>query len=157
MKFQLENADNSGATPITSISDSVPMLAYAIEMTLFHELRHKPAGDPYDNSFENEDRLISLNIRSLQDFDITHPANTSLNEYFLTQLSSMSTIDRFVTIGEIGRGDLSGYNYIDSWTSLQYFFLMKPPSVPGTKSFVVEIGLSDGRNLSDTVNVTLLP
>lgn len=155
--MSLGNANNTGETPSDATTPSVPRQAYAIKMTLSEKMLDKKDGEPSENGFINNDRLISLNIFSLNNFDSTHLAGASLNAYFLTQLNSSGAVDAFISKGQIGEGkyDYEKESYIDSWSSDQYFYLMTPPLSTGTQSFVVEMGLSDGRNFSDTVSVNL--
>ena len=153
--MSLSNSNNTGETPLDSSTDSIPKQAYAIKMTLNEVMRIKTEGDAQENGFINEDQLTSLNIFSLNNFDGTHNAGSSLNSYFLTQLNSSATIDAYVSKGLIGGGKYDGGNYIDSWSTAQYLFLMTPPSLPGNQSFVVNIVFSDGRSLIDTINVNL--
>jgi hypothetical protein len=153
--MSLGNSNNTGEDPVDATTDSVPKQAYAIKITLNEVMRIKKEGDAQENGFINEDKLTSLNIFSLNNFDGTHPAGASLNSYFLTQLSTSSTIDAFISKGQIGGGKYNGGNYIDSWSTEQYLYLMSPPGSAGSQSFVVEIGFSDGRSMSDTINVKL--
>lgn len=154
--MSLSNSDNTGQTPIDAVVDSVPKYAYAIKMTLNEEMRIKTEGDATENGFTNEDKLTLLNIYSIDDFDSLHLAGASLNPYFLTNLYSSATIDAFVSAGNIGYGKYSdSYNYIDSWSTEQYFYLMHAPVSSNNQSFVIEVGLSDGRFFKDTVNVKL--
>jgi Domain of unknown function (DUF5034) len=154
--MSLSNSNNSDQIPFDATTDSVPKNAYAIKLTLNEVMRMQTeGGDPLDNGFINEDRLISFQINSLNNFDATHPTGSSLNAYFLTQLSSSATIEAYVSKGNIGSGKYDGFNYMDNWSTQQYLYLMTPPGSAGNQSFIVEIGFSDGRTLSDTVNVIL--
>lgn len=153
--MSLGNSNNTGQDPVDAATDSVPMKAYAIKMTLNEKMLKKTEGDAYENGFMNEDQLTLLNVISLYDFDSAHPANTSLNSCFLTGLGSAATLDAFVSNGKIGGGAYQDGNYTDSWSTTQYLYLMTPPALAGNQSFVVEIGLSDGRKMRDTVNVKL--
>ncbi|MBA3665813.1 MAG: DUF5034 domain-containing protein [Bacteroidetes bacterium] len=153
--MSLGNSNNTGENPFDASIDSIPKQAYAIKITLNEVMRIKREGDAQENGFINEDQLTSLNIFSLNNFDGSHTAGTSLNSYFLTQLNSSATIDGFISKGQIGGGKYNGGNYIDSWSTDQYFYLMIPPSSPSSQSFVVEIGFSDGRSMSDTIKVKL--
>lgn len=153
--MSLANANNAGEEPADATTASVPEEAYAIKMTLSEKMLKKMDGDAEENGFINDDRLTSLNIFSLNHFDAAHPPGSSLNAYFLTALNSPSTIDAFISKGEIGAGKYDQGSYVDNWSSDQYFYLMHPPASAGPQSFVVKIGLSDGRNMSDTVTVNL--
>ncbi len=155
VSMSLSNAQNTGESPSESTNNNVPKQAYAIKMILNEEMRKKTDGDAQENGFINEDKLVGLNIFSLYAFDASHPANTSLNDYFLTSLSSSSTISNFISKGQIGGGSFKNGNYTDSWSTNQYLYLMTPPALPGPQSFVVKMDLSDGRSMCDTVNVTL--
>ncbi|MDI1233263.1 MAG: DUF5034 domain-containing protein [bacterium] len=150
--IELGNCDNSDIRPIEVITDSVPMKAYAIKITLTQEMRKKSNDPESESGTINEDRLNSFNIFSLNNFDSSHPARASLNTYFLTALGASATIESLVSKGEIG-GGIRHNN--DAWTTEEFLYLMTPPSAAGNQSFVVNIGLSDGRNLSDTIKVKL--
>jgi hypothetical protein len=154
VSMNLSSSNNTGETPYDANNDSIPKKAYVIKMTLDEEMRKKRGGDAQDNGSINEDQLTSLNISSLSNFDGTHPAGSSLNSYFLTGLNSSSTISEFISKGMIGKGKYDGGNYLESWSSEQYLYLMTPPST-GSQTFVVEVGFSDGRYLKDSVRVKL--
>lgn len=153
--MSLSNSNNTGTVPADDAPDPIPGNAYAIKMTLDEVLRKRTEGDPQENGFVNEDRLTALEITSLEDHDSAHPAGSSLSAYFLTELASPATIEAFVRAGRIGGGSYANGNYIDSWNTDQYFYLMVPPTSGGEHSFVITIGMSDGRFMSDTTRVTL--
>lgn len=153
--MSLGNANNAGEEPADATTASVPKQAYAIKMTLSETMLKKTEGDAEENGFINDDRLTSLNIFSLNNFDAAHPAGASLNAYFLTGLSSSATIDAFISKGQIGAGKYENGSYTDNWSTNQYLYLMTPPASAGSQSFVVKIELSDGRSMSDTVNINL--
>lgn len=153
--MNLGNSNNTGENPFDVSLDSVPKKAYAIKMTLNEVMRTISEGDAQDNGFINQDQLTSLSILSLYNFDTTHPAGTSLNSYFLTSLNSSATVSAFVSKGQIGAGSYKNGNYTDNWNTDQYLYLMTPPTTSGEQSFVVKIDLSDGRSMSDTINVKL--
>jgi hypothetical protein len=150
--MRLSNCDNTGARPIDATTDSVPMNAYAIKITLDQEMRKKSDDPESESGSNNEDKLTSFELISLNDFDATHPAGTSLNAYFLSGLGASATIESLVSKGQIGSGS---YNNSNAWTSEKYLFLMTPPSTAAYQSFVLTMGFSDGRHLSDTVKVRL--
>lgn len=155
VSMNLANAENTGESPSESSNNNVPKQAYAIKIILNEEMRKKTEGDAQENGFINEDKLVGFNIFSLYSFDATHPAKTSLNDFFLTSLKSSATINALISSGVIGGGSLKNGNYTDSWSTNQYLYLMTPPALPGAQSFVVKMDFSDGRSMCDTVNVTL--
>lgn len=155
VSMSLSNSNNTSETPYDAITDSVPKQAYAIKITLNEVMRKKTEGDAQENGFMNEDQLTSMNIFSLNNFNGTHPTGTSLNSYFLTQLSNSSTIEAFISKGQIGGGKYKDGSYTDSWSTEQFLFLMTPPDTTGYQSFVVELEFSDGRNMKDTITVKL--
>ncbi len=153
--FSLSNSINTLEEPFDAGNDSVPQNAYAIKMTLNEVMKDATPGDANENGFKNEDQVTYLNIYSLTSFDGTHLAGASLNDYFLTDLSSTSTIPEFISKGKIGQGKIVDNNTVANWTSDQYFFLMHSPAVTGNHSFVINMTMSDGRQMSDTVTVRL--
>ncbi|MEO8149709.1 MAG: DUF5034 domain-containing protein [Bacteroidia bacterium] len=160
VKMNSSNSDNSGNKPIDALTDSVSKKAFAIKLELTMELRESGKNtDSYESNYANEDRLISLNVYSLTNFDTTHQAGISLNDYFLVSsggtYTTGSTIQRQVENGTIGEGRGSQGSIQDSWTSNEYLILMSEPQTTGNYSFVVEIGMSDGRHLIDTTAVIL--
>ncbi|HEY6160562.1 MAG TPA: hypothetical protein VI112_05045, partial [Bacteroidia bacterium] len=97
------------------------------------------------------DPLLSFTVSALQRFDSTHPAGTSLNEYFLagsgtsvyTLASSSSSLFSFP-----GKGKTS-------WQYDQYVVLMQPPDSAGTYQFVVDAVFYPAHRLRDTLTVDL--
>lgn len=155
VSMQLGNSNSTGEKPFDATVDSIPKQAYALKMTLQEEMRQEMAGDPQSNGFINEDQLIAISIFSLNNFDSLHPAGSSLNSYFLTQLNAASTIEAFLAKAQLGGGKYLEGNYTDTWSTDHYFYLMTPPANPGKYNFVLALELSDGRKMSDTVNVKL--
>lgn len=152
--LQTTNADNSGEQPVDATTDSVPAKAYAIKLTFTMEPRGGTGDelDEHESRHLNQDRLASINVYALSDFDSTHAAGVSLNDYIIS--SPGGTIPEKIQNGNVGSGGSSNVG-ASSWTETEYFKIMYQPLVMGHYSFVVDIGMNDGRHLTDTTSVQL--
>jgi hypothetical protein len=152
--MKASNADNSGELPIDATADSVPAKAYAIKLMFTMEARGGTGDelDEHESGHVNQDRLASINVYALRDFDSTHAAGISLNDYIIA--SPGGTISQKIQNGNVGSGSYQN-TAATSWTSVEYFKMMHQPQMMGNYSFVIDIGMSDGRHLIDTTTVQL--
>lgn len=106
----------------------------------------------------NEDQITAFNISSPDTIDSFLPF-TSLNSLFNYSSGSSSTGEeitpkkfRYYASGGPPRYD---HDFKEDWTSDHHVYLMKPPEENGNYTFIVDFAFSDGRLLSDTIDVTL--
>lgn len=83
--FDLENANSSAGLPFVSNVDSTPKEVYALRLFL-HPVQVSRKGryfDQYESSVIPENPIMKIKITSSDSFDISHPAGTNLNNYFV--------------------------------------------------------------------------
>ncbi|WP_221390570.1 DUF5034 domain-containing protein [Dyadobacter sp. NIV53] len=156
----VNNIDNSGSEPMTTTANSVPKEAYGIRTQLNREetaclnpfkylfiqtAYATSCGCPPPNQLLARDSVIAIQIFTLNDFDVNHPANSDISDYFkIFKGSSFSTIANFIKM----------YNTVlYSKSELELSFdalLMIPPNLNQNNYFKIKIILSDGRTLEGT-------
>lgn len=90
----------------------------------------------------------AVSIYSLQAFNTTHPAGASLNEYFVCGPKLNAKAEDIVTDFPDTEDFYPTHDPDDLW-------LMTPPELPGTYSFVVRMEFNDGVVVADTTTVIL--
>lgn len=152
--LNLTNVDNSGDAPVVP-KDSVSKKAYRFYADFnAHVVRVGPGLDnPNEAAFVNENNVTAVNISCLQQFNPSHPANTSLNDYFLTALSQGATISNLVRYGFGSSATRNGET--EDWIDNKSFYLMVPPDTTGNYTFVLQVDFEDGFHLADTTSVYL--
>lgn len=151
VNFTLTNADNSGTSPVHD-NDSVPKQAYSMEINLVSMLKNKSGTDINESEFENEDLVTDFKISCLTEYNGI-PANLPLNGFFY--FSEQQGIGRIIGPEMYHEIFFAANRDADEWGTTKNFILMSEPEFPGNYEFVVSAWLSDGRFLSDTVNVNL--
>lgn len=153
--LELSNADNSGILPIDA-GESAPRLAYAIKMSFTMRITENKDTDRYESNFRNEDQVTSFVVNSPDTFNLL-PPNTSLNHFFnySTGGGTGSPLESW-NYGFFA----SGGTYVEEktpaeWTKEHYLLLMNPPDTVGPYTFIVNVGFSDGRQLTDTIHAIL--
>lgn len=158
----VKNIDNSGMLPEVTNANSVPKEAFGIRVQLnrektaylnsfklfFIQPAYATSCDcPPLNQFEARDSVITIQVFTLNNFDINHDANADVSAYFkVFEKSTFSTLTEFIT-------DYNTLLYDDNKLDLTFdMLLMTPPSLTTNHSFKVKITLSDGRIIEGTTN-----
>ena len=148
--LDITNSDNSGLAPVDA-GMNVAARSYALKMEFTNQVIGE-LGDKKSSILDLDD-ILSFDVHALENFDSTHAALRSLNEYFLVS-NGGTPYSTIMSVGNmIGKQSQRG---VTSWAVDQYLILMKQPDSLGTYNFVIDIKYSDGRHLTDTTNVNLL-
>ena len=159
----LVNVDNSGNSPLDDSTGPIATRAYGIHMKYTSQLYgpNKNA-DPDGGTYVLASPLTVFTIYSSTDFDSTHPAGASLNDYFLygesfDQPSAPFSLDSALAGGWVMS---TGQSFAQTgtsqpWESDNYLFLMQPPAAPGYRTFLVNIRFADNTQFTDSTSVTL--
>jgi hypothetical protein len=154
ISIDLTNADNSGTSPANA-GDSVSRHAYALEIHLLLEAIIDNTGHGNYRYNQNEDVVTDFQILSSSDINGI-PAYQSLNQLFLFRNKQGQYSDiNSSTYTAVFSENYSKSNKEIQWNSSNFLMLMHPPSVAGDYTFYVSGTFSDGRILSDSVQVKL--
>ena len=154
--------DNSGASAVDASSIKLPAKAYAIRLEYTVELYGKLDGDPNEAAFSLQNKVSSFNISSLTDYDSTHLAYASLNDYFLygsqtSRVTNNATIDYALNQQRIGfTYNTSAANAGNPWQTSDYLVLMHPPTNLGTRMFIIKLDFANGTSISYTTSSVIL-
>ncbi|MEM1003530.1 MAG: DUF5034 domain-containing protein [Bacteroidota bacterium] len=156
--ISLENLDNSGATAQVDSSGQILRTAYGLRVsvqrsenicvrsspTLFvHSAYAYDCHCPPPEKFTSLDSIVSINIKTLNEFDDTHPAGTNINDYFnILWFRDYMPLESF----NFGLIYLPVDPINEDW--MADIMLLVPPPERGTHQFEVAIELSDGRILN---------
>ena len=159
---ELFNEDNSGTAPVDVTSNGIPAKAYAMRLEFTSELLN--TGDYHNDEsyYSLQNPVKSFNVTSLSDFDNSHPAGTSLNNYFLYgqntyKISVQDSIPYHVVRQSIGSGGSQWAQRSNTWKTSDHLLLMQPPVYYGNRSFVIDMIMKDYTRFTDTITVNLLP
>jgi hypothetical protein len=157
--FTLKNLDNTGAEPVVAYSDTISKNAYGIRITVsrientcstklngFSLIQSAYAFDcfcPPEVQYLALDSIASLEIKTINDFDAEHPANSDISNYFsVFKGNEFTPVNEYITNLETTLFDLEN-------STLEFDLLLMSPPTAGTRhQFEVIIGLSDGRILT---------
>jgi hypothetical protein len=163
--FSVYNLDNSGKLPIISETNTVPKEAYGIQIDfslIRISLNHTktfmmfPEGKAFDcfckdTLFTARDTISSIEVLTIKDFDLQHPANSDVSELFKVLTYSM-----YLTLQEyLDQPEKVYYSYMPAKEPLSLFLLRTPDNI-GEQQFKIEIMFSDQRMLSLTTNPVIL-
>lgn len=162
--FSVYNLDNSGKLPIISETNTVPKEAYGIQIDfslIRISLNHTkpflmfPEGRAEcfckDTLFTTRDTISSIEVLTIKDFDLQHPANSNVSELFKVLTYSM-----YLTLQEyLDQPERVYYSHVPEKEPL-CIFLLKTPDNIGEQQFKIEIMFSDQRMLSMTTNPVIL-
>jgi len=141
----LTNMDNTNG--VTTAGTSVNENAYVLRIGY---LSNSSVYDPNsDYTYKAGNHPTSIKVTTLQFFDSLHPANTSLNEFFIPEPQLSASIDDVLT-GFVK----SSINYYPNHP-LTDLWLMKAPLYQGTYNFVVSMTFDDGITVSDTTSAII--
>lgn len=155
--FSIINIDNSGKEPVESVESEIAKNAYGIRLkftTLLATttphfgplfLSSAMANDCCPPPYESRDRIKSLKIISLYDFDDSHKAGADVSAYFkIYQNSSYAPVTDIVEDNELL------YNsFVDKKNIYQDILLMTAPTFP-LQQFRVKIAFLNGKEQFQT-------
>ena len=164
--FKIANINAGMDRPDKTTLDSIPVDSFGFRLRFEHErvaslLRDLSINNTYATRcramYTNVDSIKSITIYTKNQFDITHPAGSSINDYFLVrptdffyyspeyQYTDISNILSYVNDNE---GGGLGKNQLD--------FKLKPISPQlGHHVFKVTVLFQSGRTLSDSTSIKL--
>ena len=152
------NLDNSDEIPIVSETNVIPKIAFGIRLKLsfvslltcnnaahigFSQLYAYDCFCPPTDQFIVSDTLCAIDIRTVYDFDDSHPANSIITEYFKVFVS-----DRYYPITDFIKNQHSIKQYSKPENQIIDLFLLTPPRHSGEHRFRIEIKISDYGALS---------
>jgi hypothetical protein len=108
--------------------------------------------DTHESSYSNGNKVTSFTISSPTDFDSTHLANTSLNNYFLYGNGvGGSAIEKCISDERLPQ-NIRGSSPTEPWSANDYLILMHPPLFTGDRVFIIKIDFKDNTTISDTTS-----
>ncbi len=155
----VDNLDNSQQEAVISSTNSIPKEAFGLKVNIERKEgicynSFKPflmssayatsCNCPPEQLYQPLDSIVSIQIKSLMDFDLNHLSDDYITEYFSVLSSTEYTpIEEFIA-GR--RGSISDLDYFDRSFNLM---LMTAPVESSEYQFEVEVELSDGRVLRE--------
>jgi hypothetical protein len=106
--------------------------------------------------YTTDNKISDLKIRSLSEFDDTHPANSDISKYFRAALynNKLTTIDNYLADNNEING--SHRDLSSRFSEVIDLFLDIKPTKDSVFRFIVQITLLDNTSISDTTNVIKL-
>jgi len=167
----VNNLDNSGDKPIVTNSTEVNRNAYGIKVNLLRELvaSHKNVTPtliqsayaldcdcPSELAIFPKESIVSFKIYSTYDFDVNHPANSDVSEFFKVQNNNTYyTINEYLNLlnssGNYGNPAWTLYDEDDLEFEI-VLLLMTPPKLNISNKFRIQMTLSDGRIFENETN-----
>ena len=168
----LKNLDNSGERAVETESLQINKNAYGIRLFLTREqsfvasvkqinsffiqsVYATSVPDCYKYLYSAIDRIESIKIFTLKNFDNQHSANSDVTDYF-KEAQTYSSVEKYV----------KNLNYSYEWNEFDTFpwkelianlMLMAVPTTTGNQQFKIQVKLSDGRILEQqTSEIELL-
>jgi hypothetical protein len=155
----VKNLDNSGPEPVVAHSDTLLKNAYGIRVTVsrfentcitkvngFSFIQSAYAFDcfcPPEVQYLALDSIASIEIKTINDFDAEHLANSNISDYFYVFGGNEFT----PIVESIANLETTLYDFENP--TLEFDLLLMSPPTAGTRhQFEVLIGLSDGRVLT---------
>ena len=140
--WQLIAVDNRGKEPIPATENKAPMNAFGLGImyttTITQYMRGLECGfEPQLSPFGN--RVTKILITCLQDFDPSHPAGVSLNDYFRALTYSPST--NLPSYTEVLTANFNKYSKTNNEVD---FIMVQPPDHPGDYQFNVRLFFKNG-------------
>ncbi|NOQ72769.1 MAG: DUF5034 domain-containing protein [Crocinitomix sp.] len=149
----LENAENMGEQPVVNSLDSIPAAAYVIRMNLFPVEVSRSRGRYFDTETppNNVNRPTSIKVSANIDFDLAHPAGSSLNNYFVifnhSYMHTSPLDDPYIT------NRYAHLFYEEPMPKYADLLLMQLPEHSDDFIFTVEMELMDGASYSKTTEI----
>lgn len=173
--ISVKNLDNTGALPVLSTNNEVLKEAFGLRINI--DLKEEICQNNYHHSlmqsiyanncdcfpedvYEATDSIVSINVKTLVDFDATHLSMDDVSNYYAVLLEEqynygMSGIEYF-SITEFIDG--FSFTFRNTRPSILEFdlMLMVPPTENDFHQFEVDVVLSDERVLSATSDLIKL-
>lgn len=137
--WRLIALDNSGKAPVTVSTNMAPMSAFGLGV-IYNSIPDSIYGDQ-QNSFDcgfkphvSSGRVTEILITCSQDFDPSHPAGVSLNDYF--KQFTYNTSPNLTSYAEIST---EAFNVASYPTGEVDFAMIQPPNQPGNYQFKVTL------------------
>jgi len=158
----LFNVDNTGTTSVVATSGTVAARAYCIGMAYTAQVTGSTSGrDPNESGYSLYTKVTHFDITCTTDFDMQHPAGSSLNGYFY-----YGPYGTLVNAGDSIPGALATnlvfYAYrpnvnVNSWPDTGYLVLMQPPpqAFLGPRTFILNVAFADSTGFTDSIYVNL--
>lgn len=151
--WQLIAVDNRGKEPIPATENKAPMNAFGLRILYTLMVTAFPEGlecglDPQIYPFEG---VTNMRITCLQDFDPSHPAGVSLNDYFKELTYTPTTnVPAYTVVSTANLNHYSKTNYeVD-------FIMVQPPDHPGNYQFNVRLFFKYGPNNDSTYTTPVI-
>ena len=161
-KTEVTNIDVSTNTPAILLQDSSKIANYGFRLIFEYEQvaadfiqgfgLNKTYALSCESEYPNKDSVVSIDVKTQNDFDNTHPAGSSIAEYLLTRLSGPligPDPARYIPISD-------NLYFINMFYNNELDFKFKPvSSFLGQHAFIMTVSLESGRTLSDTTSIRL--
>ncbi len=140
--WQLIALDNNAKKPVPLTTNKAPMNAFGLGITYTTKIIVWEKG--LECGFEPElyytygDGITKILITCLQDFDPSHPAGVSLNDYFRALTYSHST--NLPSYTEVLTSNFNKYSKTNNEVD---FIMVQPPDHPGNYQFNVRLFFDD--------------
>ena len=155
--IETRHLDNAGKTPAIVDSGTILKEAYGLQIefsliqlacnktlnfSAFNSAYATSCGCPPELQYLAQDTISAIRIKTLNNFDQTHPADSDISGYF-----KVLDYDNYITIQElIDAPEMIYYEKPDK--DLMKVFLMQAPTQTGEYRFQVELLLSNGTTLT---------
>ncbi len=163
-KFSIFNIDNRGRDPLESSESELAKTAYGIRLKFstiktFALLQINPhflpaalaMGCVCPPPYSSNERIKSLKIISVNDFDESHRAGADVSEYFkIFQYGSYASIATVVI------DDLMYFGNFDADKNISWDLLLMTAPTNTETQFQIEIEFINGRTLKETTSVVKL-
>ncbi len=163
--FAVEHINNSGEKPVITSEDEIGKNAYGIQLAMekseslcFHGKSLFIA--PTLNAFKCDclldeyialDTIQDIRVRTVNDFDMEHPAGTDVSEYFFSDQE-----DVYISISDLMLR-INGPNFLYNGSSTFNLLLLTAPMQGVEHQFNIEIDMTDGRSfIEQTDKVDLI-
>jgi hypothetical protein len=154
------NVSTDEATPLIHDSSKIAnygfRLSFEYEQVAAHFIQDFGLNKTYALScaseYPNKDSVVSIDVKTQNDFDNTHPAGSSVAEYLLTRLTGPLIGPgpaRYIPIND----NLYFINMFEN-NGLDFRFKPVSPSL-GQHAFIITVTFESGRTLSDTTSIRL--
>ena len=137
--WKLLELENSGVEPIIEYNSSISKEHFGIRIQYKMNIAGKLKSCP-DNYYEFYNPVVEVIVYAMQDFDDTHAAGVSLNDYFIVRnLSDRTNLPYYKPISE----SLSAFvKYSYNSVGMVDLILIQPPGHQGPFQFKVKLKFS---------------
>jgi hypothetical protein len=159
-KTSFTNIDVSTNAPTPLTQDSTKIANYGFRLIFEYEQvaghsiydfgLNKTYALSCESNYPNKDSVVSIDVKTQNDFDNTHPAGSSIMEYLLTRLSDVhigSDPAQYTPVNN----NLYYLNIFDH-NGLDFKFKTVSP-ILGQHTFIMTVFFKSSRTLSDTTSI----